>query len=280
MDYILVGLWALLCGGLLWTGSSNKSIQTADIKSKTLVAEEQSLVEIPQNNVAKPFKVSNAQQTTIVETPQQQSADQAQALAFKQSKKQNNVNTDKPKSSVFDKPRSKTTDKADLANANMQQQRDTVIVFRVTTNDDQSVAEVVMTPDQLNQLPTDVEELSITEPLFDPEPVAPSRQVYKQQGLKLPGQMTVDQLMCDQDGAPMRHILVRGESLTQIAQKYYHEAIFWPYVFEVNRFQLSSPDKIQADMKLYLPDPLYYGIDANKPESIDKARALKQKYQK
>ena len=96
----------------------------------------------------------------------------------------------------------------------------------------------------------------------------------------LPNGMKIDQLMLDSQNKPMIHVLQKGETLTQIAHQYYEDARFWPYIFEVNRHQLSTPDKVLEDMPLYLPNPTFYDIDGNNPESIEKVRMLIKKLMK
>ena len=92
--------------------------------------------------------------------------------------------------------------------------------------------------------------------------------------IALPKDLKLNQLMLDNSGMPMVHVLQKGETLTQIAHLYYDDARFWPYVYEVNQHQLTSPDKVLEDMPLYLPNPAFYEIDGNNPVSVDKARAL------
>lgn len=75
------------------------------------------------------------------------------------------------------------------------------------------------------------------------------------------------------DGSYATHKLTAGSRLTLVALEHYGDKCFWPYVFEVNRDKLKSPSLVQPGMTLYLPDPKYFGIDANNPESVAKAKA-------
>lgn len=114
-----------------------------------------------------------------------------------------------------------------------------------------------------------------TEPL-----VAPASTPVSALDVVLPNGMKIDQLMLDSQNKPMIHVLQKGETLTQIAHQYYEDARFWPYIFEVNRHQLSTPDKVLEDMPLYLPNPTFYDIDGNNSESIEKVRVLIKKLMK
>lgn len=76
----------------------------------------------------------------------------------------------------------------------------------------------------------------------------------------------------DADGQPITVTLNPGERLTIVALNEYGDKAFWPYVFEVNSDRLKAPNLVQAGMKLYLPDPAFYHIDVNDPESLRKAK--------
>lgn len=80
--------------------------------------------------------------------------------------------------------------------------------------------------------------------------------------------------LLDTDGQPKTVTLQPGERLTLVALSHFGDKAFWPYVFEVNKDKLKAPNLVQAGMKLYLPDPNYYHIDANDPESLRKAKNL------
>lgn len=74
------------------------------------------------------------------------------------------------------------------------------------------------------------------------------------------------------DGKPVTVTLEQGERLTLLALRQFGDKAFWPYIFDVNADKLKTPDRVQAGMKLYLPDPKYYQIDANNAESLRKAK--------
>lgn len=63
-----------------------------------------------------------------------------------------------------------------------------------------------------------------------------------------------------------------GDRLTLIALEHFGMKDFWPYIYDVNSDKLKSPSNVQAGMKLYLPDPAYFKIDANDAASVSNAR--------
>lgn len=307
MDYIIIALWGIVTGGIFW----GSTLRNADLPSPQVPSKEQTVVQTqaPVQDVAASSPVI---EQPLVSTAPKKHSGQSKPVAYTKSSpeptpevvpvaaapaatepvtptEQNvalsfaNVKEDKTttksaapaKRKAISFTNQKPEDEAvidvpivdvPLADAPVAE-HDTVIVFRIVTDEG-----------DLHFTSQDVDPVAITEPLFDEAPVQPKP--YKQSGLQLPGQLTVEQLMCDTDGKPLVHTLQRGETLTQISQRYFSDSRFWPYVFEVNRHQLSSPDKIQADMKLYLPDPSFYGIDVNDPASLEKSKELISKYLK
>lgn len=49
------------------------------------------------------------------------------------------------------------------------------------------------------------------------------------------------------------HDVVRGDTLSAIAKKYYGDASKYPKIFEANKPMLSDPDKIYPGQKLRIP---------------------------
>ena len=78
--------------------------------------------------------------------------------------------------------------------------------------------------------------------------------------------------MMGADGKPVSVTLNAGERLTIIALNHFGDKAFWPYIFDANADRLKAPNLVQAGMRLYLPDPAYYDIDAKDPESLRKAK--------
>lgn len=74
------------------------------------------------------------------------------------------------------------------------------------------------------------------------------------------------------DGQPVTVTLQQGERLTIVALNQFGDKTFWPYIFDVNADKIKAPNLVQAGMKLYLPDPAYYDIDAQSEESLRKAK--------
>lgn len=75
-----------------------------------------------------------------------------------------------------------------------------------------------------------------------------------------------------EDGQPVMVTLNPGERLTIISLNQFGDKAFWPYIFEVNSDRLKAPNLVQAGMKLYLPDPAFYDIDATNEASLRKAK--------
>ena len=49
------------------------------------------------------------------------------------------------------------------------------------------------------------------------------------------------------------HVVVKGDTLSKIAKKYYGDPSLYPQIFEANRDILTDPDKIQIGQKLRIP---------------------------
>ncbi len=65
----------------------------------------------------------------------------------------------------------------------------------------------------------------------------------------------VDNLMAVSAPAPeaQYHDVVRGDTLSAIAKKFYGDANKYPVIFEANKPMLSHPDKIYPGQKLRIP---------------------------
>lgn len=95
-----------------------------------------------------------------------------------------------------------------------------------------------------------------------------------------PTSSTISGRLKNADGTYATHVLGQGGRLTLVALEHYGDKAFWPYIFEVNRDKLSDPSLVRTGMVLYLPDPKVFGIDANDPNSIAKAKAKARQYVK
>lgn len=49
------------------------------------------------------------------------------------------------------------------------------------------------------------------------------------------------------------HVVVGGDTLSKIAEKYYGDGSLYPRIFEANRNLIKSPDLIQVGWKLRIP---------------------------
>lgn len=75
-----------------------------------------------------------------------------------------------------------------------------------------------------------------------------------------------------------------GYLITNMAKKHFGNKCFWVYIYEENSAKLGNPNKVNSGTVVVIPDASKYGIDANNPESVKKARAkeaeILRKYQK
>ena len=135
-----------------------------------------------------------------------------------------------------------------------------------------------------------VEEKAPVEPVkkVEEQPVAPKQKVEKEAPVKAepaktepakpakeePAKVTTKEFhrMKGADGKEVTVKLQSGSRLTLIALEHFGDKSFWPYIFEVNKDKLKAPNLVQTGMVLYLPDPAYYGIDAQDPASVQKAK--------
>ena len=81
-----------------------------------------------------------------------------------------------------------------------------------------------------------------------------------------------EEQLLKENNVPVREELKAGQRLTLVALKYYGSKAFWPYIYEVNRFQLNDPNNVPVGINLYLPDPIYWGIDSTDEHSLAKAK--------
>ena len=50
------------------------------------------------------------------------------------------------------------------------------------------------------------------------------------------------------------YVVVQGDSLSKIAQRYYGNAAKWPRIYEANREAIKDPDLIYPGQQLRIPD--------------------------
>ena len=65
----------------------------------------------------------------------------------------------------------------------------------------------------------------------------------------------------------------RGYLIHDMAKKHYGNKDFWVYIYEENKSKIGNPNNMQAGVVLVIPPAEKYGISANDPESLRKARA-------
>ncbi|PIF05298.1 MAG: peptidoglycan-binding protein LysM [Draconibacterium sp.] len=65
--------------------------------------------------------------------------------------------------------------------------------------------------------------------------------------------MTVKQAEEEKQPEAQYYTVVRGDSLSKIAKKYYGNAMKYPVIFEANKPMLSDPDKIYPGQVLRIP---------------------------
>ena len=74
-----------------------------------------------------------------------------------------------------------------------------------------------------------------------------------------------------------QYTLRRGDRLTSIAQQEYGHKVFWVYLYEENKDKIKNPDNVPVDLVITIPPASKYGIDKDKPASVQEATALQQK---
>ena len=55
-------------------------------------------------------------------------------------------------------------------------------------------------------------------------------------------------------GSSKTYVVVKGDSLSKIAQRYYGDAEEWKRIFEANRDQIQDPDLIHPGQELRIPE--------------------------
>ncbi|KAF1686935.1 peptidoglycan-binding protein [Pseudoxanthomonas broegbernensis] len=55
------------------------------------------------------------------------------------------------------------------------------------------------------------------------------------------------------DPPEQTYTVVKGDSLSRIAKRFYDDANAWPAIFEANRDQLDDPDRIKPGQELKIP---------------------------
>ncbi|MDR1678847.1 MAG: HU family DNA-binding protein [Prevotellaceae bacterium] len=74
--------------------------------------------------------------------------------------------------------------------------------------------------------------------------------------------------------------LAAGSMLTDLAEKYYGNRIYWVYIYEANRSRISNPDRLPAGFTVKIPNLPPELIESSNPECLKYAKQLENKYKK
>lgn len=68
--------------------------------------------------------------------------------------------------------------------------------------------------------------------------------------------------------------ITKTRYLTTMARDHYGNYNLWPYIYKENEKILGHPDRIRPGTEVVIPDLKKYGVDANNPEDIKKAKRM------
>lgn len=71
----------------------------------------------------------------------------------------------------------------------------------------------------------------------------------------------------------------RHNYLATMSRKYYGKMEFWVYIYMENESKLGHPDRIPSGTVVTIPSKSKYGIDADDPQSVARAKRLSQEIQ-
>ncbi|MCM1450606.1 MAG: hypothetical protein NC082_09695 [Clostridiales bacterium] len=95
-----------------------------------------------------------------------------------------------------------------------------------------------------------------------------------------PAPKTVTKTATKDDNSPLGTETVgRRNYLATMSRKYYGRMEFWVYIYKENEDKLGHPDRIPSGTVVTIPSKAKYGIDANDPESIARAKKLSEQIQ-
>ena len=63
-----------------------------------------------------------------------------------------------------------------------------------------------------------------------------------------------------------------GNFLARMAKRFYGNSHFWVYIYEENKAKISNPNNVAQGTIVVIPPAEKYGIDANSPASVEKAK--------
>lgn len=67
-----------------------------------------------------------------------------------------------------------------------------------------------------------------------------------------------------------------GDTMRKLGLKYYGHKAFWVYIYEENKSLIKDPNNVPIGTELIIPPASKYGIDANNPESVNKAKRMEE----
>ena len=70
--------------------------------------------------------------------------------------------------------------------------------------------------------------------------------------------------------------LTQGKTLRVLALELFGSREFWVYIYLENKTQISNPNQVPIGLELIVPDQAKYGIDANDPSSVLKAKEMSE----
>ena len=68
--------------------------------------------------------------------------------------------------------------------------------------------------------------------------------------------------------------LTQGKTLRILALELFGSREFWIYIYLENKEQIINPNQVPVGLELIVPDQAKYGIDANDPRSVLKAKEM------
>lgn len=126
--------------------------------------------------------------------------------------------------------------------------------------------ESFVSPNDLAKSETNIDDVPPVEDVLSAEGAAPSN---RGQAGPSAGHLTVEQGRGDAPGTLANsaqyeqtekiktqkfHIVLKGQTLSSIAQKYYGSASKWKKIFDYNRSTIKDPNKLITGTKLIIPD--------------------------
>jgi len=68
--------------------------------------------------------------------------------------------------------------------------------------------------------------------------------------------------------------LGEGKTLRLLALDLFGNREFWVYIYLENKLQIKNPNRVLAGTELRIPDASHYGINADDPQSVMRAKEV------